>query len=101
MTIIATETFQIEATDADGWERGSVEVTIRSETRRVPATRVAKLGWLIAYGVVGRYQTGTKSWPASIRQTMRADGTASEYVSFGRDDRASKFRKENSIWFKN
>lgn len=96
MTFINRQTYIAEAQDEDGTgTKGTVEVTIRGQTRRVRASESTKYGWLFAYGISGRYQTGGKVWPGSICQNK--DG--SEYVNFGRDDRHPKFRKENAIFF--
>jgi hypothetical protein len=98
-TLINPASFVAIETDADGDIIGTVEVTLRGKTKRVPARSVPKYGWLFAYGVVGRYHTGTKTWPGSIRQETR-DGKLVERVNFGRYDNHPKFRKENCIWFK-
>ncbi len=79
-------------------EVGTVEVTLRGKTRRVEARNTQTVG-LFAFGLVGRYQSGGKLWPATVRQFIDADGNVREVVNFGRDDRCSKFRKENNIWF--
>lgn len=84
-----------------GSEEGTVEVTLRGETRRVRACFTAKYNWIHAYDIVGRYQTGGKSWPGSIQSAPARDSNGFvEHVNFGRDDRNPKFRKENMIWFK-
>jgi hypothetical protein len=95
MTLINRETFVPHFTDADGSRNGTVEVTIGRVTKRVSACLVPKYNWLFAYDVVGRYQQGGKVWPASIHQ----NGEGKENVTFGRDDRSPKFRKENNIYF--
>ncbi len=77
---------------------GTVEVTLRGETQRVEARSFSD-GSMVAFGLVGRYQTGAKAWPASIYYRMSGDGTWREHVNFGRDDRCGKFKKENAIWF--
>jgi len=81
------------ATDSEG--NGTVEVTLRNETRRVKARLNEKYGWMYAYEMTGRYQTGGKAWPAMVRSYE--DG--SETVDFGRDDRNPKFNKMNAIFF--
>lgn len=78
-----------------GSEEGTVEVTLRNITKRVSARRVAAYNWITAFNMFGKYQTGNTKWPASIRSEI--DGR--EHVSFGRDDRCTKFRKVNNIWF--
>ena len=95
MTLINRDTFIAISTDSDGRQDGTVEVTIGRITKRVSACLVPKYNWLFAYDVVGRYQQGGKVWPASIHQ----NGDGRESVSFGRDDRSPKFRKENNIYF--
>jgi hypothetical protein len=91
--LINPTTFITTEIDADGDEVGTVEVTLRGQTKVVPARRF-KSGSLTARGVVGRYQSATKVWPACIY--LRGDR---ESVHFGRDDNHPKFRKENNIWF--
>jgi hypothetical protein len=77
---------------------GTVEVTLRGETRRVEAKRFGEND-ITAYGTVGRYHASTKLWPAYITSDIR-DGKVIESARFGRDDNHPKFRKENNIWFK-
>lgn len=100
--MIDPTTFTTETSEPNGLfgaiERGTVEVTIRRETRRVPATRYAKSGSIIASGMTGRYQTGSKAWPATIYLRNTEHGMI-QTVCFGRDDRCSKFRKENGLHF--
>jgi hypothetical protein len=93
MTLINQTTFTATETDADGDEIGTVEVTLRGQTKAVRARRW-KDGDITAYGFTGRYQTGGKAWPACI--LLRS---GREIVHFGRDDNHPKFRKENNIWF--
>lgn len=95
MALVDRNTFIAVETDEDGTIRGTVDVRLRGTTKRVKALFMTKYGWIIAYGIIGRYQTGSKAWPASIRSNP--DGR--EDVNFGRDDRHPKFRKENAIWF--
>ena len=90
MAIIDRDTF--DATT------NTVEVTLRNETRRLNA-KMFDDGMIIAKGLVGRYQSATKPWPASVMSRMH-QGTVVEQARFGRDDRNPKFRKENAIWFK-
>lgn len=78
----------------DGTVDGTVEVTLRGTTKRVPAVKT-KFNNLIAKGLSGRYASGSKVWPAYI--SLYDDGR--EVVRFGRDDRDPKFRKENAIYF--
>jgi len=85
-------------------EDGTVEVTMRGQTKRVPASRWTGENWdgqITAYGLVGKYRTGSKLWPAILRYNPGNDKTpAWEWASFGRDDRDVKFKKLNNIWFK-
>lgn len=81
-------------------EKGTVEITLGGETRRVPGCYVKEYGWVIAYGVVGRYRTSTKNWPAMVRSQRGHDGKFFEVADFGRDDRSGRFNKLNCISFK-
>ena len=96
MAFINRETFILN----DGEEnKGTVEVTIRKETRRVSARRGMD-GLISAYGgISGRYKSGSKAWPAKISEWKAHSGEICESVFFGRDDRNSKFKKENCIYF--
>lgn len=101
-SIINAETFTASAEQPshDYWIEGTVEVTLRGQTRRVRATKSKRDGEITAHGMTGRYQTGTKDWPASV--TQRIDprtGKAWDSVHFGRDDRAAKFQKTSAINF--
>ena len=101
MSIINAETFQAAADQpAHGfWTDGTVEVTLRGETRRVKAHK-GQDGSITAFGMTGRYQTGTKAWPASARRVIDpTTGKAWDQVSFGRDDRAAKFCKTSALHF--
>lgn len=96
----ATFTASAEQPDHDYWIEGTVEVTLRNETRTVSATKSNRDGSVRAHGMTGRYQTGTKAWPATVTQMVdpRTDKIW-DFVSFGRDDRASKFQKLNGLHF--
>lgn len=76
---------------------GTVEVTLRGQTKRVEAKLFGEND-ICAYGLVGRYQSATKLWPAHISSRLW-NGEFVENVRFGRDDNHPKFRKENCIWF--
>lgn len=76
---------------------GTVEVTLRGQTRRVEAKRFGEDD-IVAYGMVGRYHTSAKLWPAYVSSDIR-NGAVIEEARFGRDDNHPKFRKENYIWF--
>jgi len=88
--------------------KGTVEVTLGRETRRLPARRMVTTydeargeATITAYGLGGRYHTGSKVWPASI--TIYTDGPRAgwETANFGRDDRDPKFNKLRGIFFTN
>lgn len=79
--------------------KGSVEVTLRGKTKRVRAVSFPKSASIYAYELVGRYQTGKRLWPASLRRLVRQNGQVVETAFFGRYDNHPKFRKENAIWF--
>jgi CTP-dependent riboflavin kinase len=99
---ITTYVAAAEATDerlSAYFEEGTVEVTIRNETRRVRALRAHSDGAITAYGTSGRYVSGAKAWPATITNRPGKDGTRWESVSFGRDDRSGRFNKANLIFF--
>ena len=102
MTIINRDSFQplpdSEQPEHDYWVEGTVDVTLRGETRTVKATE-NKWGEITAYGMTGRYQTGTKAWPASVKSREGMGGRFVESADFGRDDRSAKFRKENYLSF--
>lgn len=101
-SIINAATFTANATQPDHgyWVEGTVEVTLRGETRTVRANKSNLDGKITAYGMTGRYQSGTKAWPASVQQRIdpRTNKTW-DFVSFGRDDRAAKFQKTNALHF--
>lgn len=101
-SIIKTETFTAAATQPDHgfWIEGTVQVTLRGETRTVKAHKSTRAGEITAYGMTGRYQTGTKAWPASVTQKIDpSTGKPWDSVNFGRDDRSSKFQKFNALHF--
>ena len=106
MTMINRQSFAatgepITTTYANGYRStytdGTVEVTLRGQNKRVKAILYMD-DQIYAYGLVGRYQSATKLWPAYITSCLR-DGKIIETVNFGRDDRHDKFRKENNVWF--
>ena len=100
-SIINIESFQ-KTSDEKYWEEGTVEVTLRGTTKRVPAHRDhSNPDNVTAYGMTGRYQTGTKAWAAMVVCRRDKDGNLWDWVHFGRDDRASKFQKLNSLSFSN
>jgi hypothetical protein len=92
MTItIDRESFTQTGVSQLGDIEGTVDLTLGRETRRVRALKVEKYGWLFAYGIEGRYNTGNKWWGGSVRS--EADGKI--YVQFGRYDNHPKFNKTN------
>ena len=96
----ATFTATDKQPDHDYWIEGTVDVTLRGQTRSVRATKSTYDGSITAHGMTGRYQTGTKVWPATA--TQRIDpltGKAWDSVDFGRDDRAAKFQKTSALHF--
>jgi len=70
-----------------GDEEGTVELTLGRETRRVRAVKHDKYGWLFAYGIEGRYNTGNKWWSGSVQ----SDAEGKIHVQFGRYDNHPKF----------
>jgi hypothetical protein len=80
------------------WKVGTVEVNLRGQSQRVRAIWYG--GLVTAFGMVGRYKTGTKAWPARVSM-MRDQRTNDifEIVHFGRDDRSGNFYKLNALWF--
>lgn len=72
---------------------GTVEVTLGRDTKRVRAILTRKGdqdGDITAYGIIGRYMTGTKAWPGSISSRP---GWENDFVHFGFDSRSGKHRK--------
>jgi hypothetical protein len=82
----------------DTFDGKTVEVTIRGETRRLEA--VENILGMRVYGIAGRYQTGTKSWPGFL--TYKVDPTNNTPwidASFGFDSRSAKHNKRPTIFF--
>lgn len=78
---------------------GTVEATLGGETRRVPAFRWDHNDGRVeirAYGMTGRYNTGTKAWGATVTHDL---AMGMERIRFGRDDRAAKFQKASALSF--
>ena len=101
-SIINSATFipSTEQPEHNYWIEGTVEVTLRNETRTVRAIKSNRDGSITAYGMTGRYQTGTKAWGASVTQKIDPRTNKPwDHVSFGRDDRAAKFQKTNALHF--
>jgi len=100
MSIIKNETFIANETQPEHgfWIDGTVEVTLGKETRRVKA--FIKGNVVTAFGMTGRYATGTKAWAASVAQRIDpTTGKVWDSVNFGRDDRSAKFCKVNGLSF--
>lgn len=81
------------------WIDGTVEVTLHRETRRV----TAKMGneQITAYGLTGRYETGSKAWPARVTRVV--DPTTNkpwDRIQFGRDERTGRCKKTSMIFFR-
>jgi hypothetical protein len=70
---------------------GTVDVQIGNQTVTAYAMR-GDLG-LHVFGFIGRYKSAGKAWNASVG----LDKHGRLNVWFGRDDRASKFNKQNGI----
>lgn len=76
-----------------GWTKGTVEVTLGGQTRRCRASDHGDE--ITAFDLGGRYQTGTKVWPACVTSYKPDTGhrlAGCEYPVFGRDDRDPKFK---------
>lgn len=100
-SIINADTFEASANQPGHgyWTEGSVEVSLHGETRRVPAHKNGET--ITAYGLTGRYQTGTKAWPASVDRVIDPrNGKPWDRVNFGRDERTGRCRKTSMVFFK-
>ena len=97
MTIIDAATFELTEVSPEGYEIGTVEVTLGATTRRVPGWRRGST--VGARGMVGRYKTSAKLWPAQVIQRVIANGEIDEWANFGRDDHNPRFNKMNNIFF--
>ncbi len=91
------QSFVKTGTTPRGADEGTVEVTLGTRTRRVPAIMSGVT--IIARGMYGTYRTSPKRWPATIMSSVRADGTILEHANFGRDDRSGRFNKMQGIAF--
>jgi len=106
MSILNIETFEVTSIEHDEVlgkiEHGTIEATLRRETRQVPASRYQD-GTISATGMTGRYRTGTKAWPAVVeyRSFGQVNPKWGESVWFGRDDRADGFQKTHGLSFSN
>lgn len=101
-SIIAPETFVQTGPDAEYYVKGTVTVTLRGETRTVEAIRSVSSGQITAYGFTGRYETGSKAWPASVTYVVDPKTNKPwDRVEFGRDERQGRCRKViGMVWFK-
>jgi hypothetical protein len=99
-SIINADTFEASSEQPDHgyWVNGTVEVTLRGKTARVNAHKRGHE--ITAFGMTGRYATGTKAWPASATRVIDpSTNTPWDRVSFGRDDRSSRFNKTSALSF--
>jgi hypothetical protein len=98
---IAHETFQTAAEQPEHgfWVEGTVEVTLQGKTRRVKAHKTGDE--IRAYGLTGRYETGTKAWPANVTRVIDpSTGKPWDRVVFGRDERSGRCNKASNVFFK-
>lgn len=87
--------------EAAGDRFGAIEMTVQRDTRRVPCFinadgTVSTYGWMT--GLTGRYRTGMKAWPVTVRQ-IKLESGIHEQVWFGRDDRCGQ-KKSILCWSK-
>lgn len=90
--IIQAATFKVTQ-ESNGFVEGTVQVVLGRETKEVTAFKLG--GRIFAKGFGGRYQTGSKVWPATVILDVT---TGSEYANFGRDDRSGRFNKLAGIF---
>lgn len=88
--IIQAATFKAtqESDGSDGLVEGTVQVVLGRETKEVSAFKCRDR--IFARGFGGRYQTGSKVWPATVILDVT---TGNESALFGRDDRSGRFNK--------
>ena len=99
-SIINPETFEAAEVQEGYYLEGTVEVTLRGETRRVKALMQKGGVQITAYGMTGRYQTGTRAWPANVTRVIDpTTGRAWDRIEFGRDERSGRCKKTSSIFF--
>lgn len=107
--VINFETFtpnkEAEVKSWGSMQEGTVVVALGNETRTVKAIKwhskhdeIDEIS-IIAYGFSGRYQTGSKAWPAYVTQYITGARAGREQADFGRDDRHPKFNKMSGIFF--
>ena len=100
MSIINPETFEVSGMQPKKgvWFYGTVAVTIRGETRRVPARKHKERDEITAHDLVGRYDTGKRTWPAVVTRDIDPEsGLPRDLPVFGLDHRSKKI---GSIFFK-
>lgn len=99
--MIARDSFEVNGAYSENeWSvtvYGTVALTLAGQTKRVRAslylsndTSSHVHGMLTAYGITGRYMTGTKAWPGSVTSRL---GWENDTVQFGFDSRSGKHRK--------
>ena len=91
-TFIANDT-QDEVCTKYGWTGGSIEVTFQRQTRRVPATKFED-GRMNVGGMVARYPTGSKVWPASVM--CKEDGSI-WFIRAGVESRSGRLASQPRI----
>ena len=100
---INPETFTAAEVQPDHgfWIEGTVEVTLGRETRVLRAMKRDDGNQITALGLSGRYETGSKAWPATVTRVVDPrTGKPWDRVEFGRDERAGRCKKTNMIFFK-
>lgn len=91
MITLATTTFEPAAEQPSfnakfGWVSGTAEVTFQGKTHRVNVRKTGETEWVI-FGIGGRYPTGSKVWPASIKFNH---ATNEMWVRLGFDSRSGR-----------
>lgn len=87
-TFVATSSEPLPWDATQTRERGTVEATLGRETRTVEAVRY-ECGRIVSWAFTGRYRTGTKAWPA----TVRIDFDGRETVWYGKDHHSNRCHK--------
>lgn len=89
---IDASTFVATGTNQFGNELGTVEVN--GETRKaVRDSYYSGHSVIYVHGYVGRYRTGTRTWPVHL--SLHNDGRV--HAWFGRDDRCGNFQKLDGV----
>lgn len=91
MFTIHADTFTADETQSEinlkwGWTDGTIEVTFNRSTRRVDAVKYED-GRIGVRGMVARYPTGSKVWPASVM--CNPDGSIF-YIRAGVESRSGR-----------